>query len=94
VTGLAQGPFLIDTTVRGSPEGGNRAAYVFNWNLRAGRDFRLPTGKLTTSADVMNLTNAAHKIQENDLTGPAFNLRLPVAIQAPRMVRLALRWDF
>ena len=73
---------------RKSLEGGNRAAYVFNWNLRAGRGFRLPTGKLTTSADVMNLTNVAHKIQENDLTGPSFNLRLPVAIQAPRMIRL------
>jgi hypothetical protein len=94
VTGLAQGPFLIDTTVRGSPEGGNRAAYAFNWNLRLDRRFRLPIGTLAPSADVMNLTNAAHKIQENDLTGPSFNLRLPVAIQAPRMVRLGFRWEF
>ena len=31
---LPQGPFLVATTVRGSPEGGNRAQYVINWNLR------------------------------------------------------------
>jgi hypothetical protein len=28
VTGFPQGPLLVGTTVRGSPEGGNRAEYV------------------------------------------------------------------
>ena len=94
VTGLAQGPFLAATTVRGSPEGGNRAQYVLNWNLRAARQFSLSTGRIFVSADVLNLTNAAHRLQEEDLSGPSFNLRLPVSIQAPRLVRIGLRYEF
>jgi len=94
VTGLAQGPFLVAATVRGSPEGGNRAQYVFNWNLRASRDFRLPFGIAILGADLMNVTNAGRDIQQSDVTGPSFNLRLPVAIQPARFVRLELRYDF
>jgi hypothetical protein len=94
VTGLAQGPFLVATTVRGSPEGGNRAEHVTNWNLRARREFRLPFGRISGTADVMNVTNAGHRIQESDLSGPSFNLRLPVAIQAARAVRLGFRIEF
>src|SRR5262249_34682956 len=37
IMGLPQGPFLVATTVRGSPEGGNRAQYVIDWNLRLSR---------------------------------------------------------
>jgi len=94
VTGLAQGPFLIPTTVRGSPEGGNRAEHVTNWSLRLQREFRVTLGRITASGDVLNLTNAGHSIQQNDLTGPSFNLRLPVAIQSPRTVRLGFRLEF
>ena len=94
VTGLAQGPFLAATTIRGSPEGGNRAQYVLNWNLRAARQFALPTGRISFSADVLNVTNAAHRLQEDDLSGPSFNLRLPVSIQAPRLVRIGLSYEF
>ena len=94
VTGLAQGPFLVSTTVRGSPEGGNRAQHVTNWNVRMRREFRLPLGKLSGTVDVMNLTNASGAIQENDLTGPSFNRRLPVALQAPRAVRAGFRFEF
>ena len=94
VTGLAQGPLLVATTVRGSPEGGNRAQYVINWNLRLRREFPLSIGKIAASADVLNVTNAGQSIQQNDLTGSSFNQRLPVAIQPPRFVRLELRYDF
>ena len=94
VTGLAQGPLLVATTVRGSPEGGNRAQYVINWNLRLRREFPLSVGRLSASADLMNVTNAGQSIQQNDLTGPSFNQRLPVAIQPPRFVRFELRYDF
>jgi hypothetical protein len=94
VTGLPQGPFLVNATVRGSPEGGNRAQYVPNWNLRASRGFRLPFGNLLAAADLMNVTNAGHSIQQSDVTGPNFNLRLPVEIQPARYVRLELRYDF
>jgi hypothetical protein len=94
VTGLAQGPLVVASTVRGSPEGGHRAEYVINWNLRARREVRLPIGRLAAWADVLNVTNAGQRIQESDLSGPAFNLRLPVAIQAPRTVRLGFRYEY
>ncbi len=45
VTGLPQGPFLVAATVRGSPEGGNRAEYVLNWNLRLSRTLRVARGE-------------------------------------------------
>jgi hypothetical protein len=94
VTGLPQGPFLAAATVRGSPNGGNRAEHVTNWNLRLSRRFGVPSGRLTVSADVLNVTNAAHRLQESDLSGPTFNQRLPVAIQAPRFVRVEFRYEF
>ena len=94
VTGLPQGPFLVATTVRGSPEGGNRAQYVINWNLRLSRQFRLTVGRFAVSADVLNVTNAGQRFQEDDLSGPSFNLRLPVSIQPPRSVRVGFRYEF
>jgi hypothetical protein len=94
VAGLPQGPFLVVTTVRGSPEGGNRAQYVINWNLRISRQFELPIGRLAATTDLLNVTNAGERLQENDISGPSFNLRLPVAIQAPRFVRIGFRYEF
>jgi hypothetical protein len=94
VSGLPQGPFLVAATVRGSPEGGNRSQYVINWNLRLSRQFATAIGRLAVSADVLNVTNAGQRLQENDLSGPAFNLRLPVAIQPPRLVRMGFRYEF
>ena len=94
VTGLPQGPFLVATTVRGSPEGGNRAQYAINWNLRLSRQFGLPVGRFAVSADILNVTNAGQRLQEDDLSGPSFNLRLPVAIQPPRFVRIGFRYEF
>lgn len=94
VTGLPQGPILVAATVRGSPEGGNRAEYALNWNLRIARRFKLPLGSLAVTADIMNVTNAGQSLQQSDLSGPAFNLRLPVAIQPPRFVRLGFRYRF
>jgi hypothetical protein len=90
VTGLPQGPLLVATTVRGSPEGGNRAEYVLNWNLRVGRQF----GRVGVWVDLLNVTNAGHRIQEDDLSGPSFNRRLPIAIQPSRSTRLEVRYEF
>jgi hypothetical protein len=90
VTGLPQGPFLVATTVRGSPGGGNRSQYAIDWNLRLSREFRC----LRVSADIFNVTNTGQQLQENDLSGPSFNLRLPVAIQPSRFVRLGFRYEF
>ncbi len=94
VTGLPQGPFLVPATVRGSPEGGNRAQYVLNWNLRVSRRFELPFGKITAITDLLNVNNPSQRVQESDISGPAFNLRLPVAIQPERFVRIGFRYEF
>jgi hypothetical protein len=94
VTGLSQGPFLVATTVRGSPEGGNRAQYAINWDLQLSRRFQLSIGKVCLLADVFNITNAAQRLQESDLSGPSFNLRLPVSIQPSRQVRIGFRYEF
>jgi hypothetical protein len=94
VMGLPQGPFVVATTVRGSPEGGNRAQYVINLNLRLSRQFGLAVGRLTVLADLLNVAEAGQRLQEDDLSGPSFNLRLPVAIQPPRFVRMGFRYEF
>jgi hypothetical protein len=94
VTGLNQGPVLIATTVRGSPEGGNRAEYVLNWNLRLSRSFQLTWGRLTAGFDLMNVVNARNRIQESDINGPQFSARLPVAIEPARFARLGFSFEF
>jgi hypothetical protein len=94
ISGLDQGPFVVPATVRGSPEGGNRAEYVLNWNLRLRRSFQLPHGRMETSVDVMNVNNFGNRMQESDVSGPAFNQRLPVAIQPARFVRLGVSYEF
>ncbi len=94
VTGLPQGPFLVAATVRGSLGAGNRAQHVINWNLRFSREFELPFGTLEATADIFNVIDAAQNIQEQDLSGTSFNLRLPVAIQPPRFLRIGFRYEF
>ena len=98
VTGLAQGPFVIDATQRGTilndPLSGNRAEGVINTNLRLAREFRLPRGSLDAAIDLLNVANSAYKIQENDVSGTSFNLRLPVEIQPARFARFELRYSF
>jgi hypothetical protein len=94
VSGLNQGPVLVATTVRGSPEGGNRAEYFLNWNLQLSRNFPFAWGKMTTTLDLMNVMNSQNRIQESDVSGPDFNARLPVAIEPARFVRLGLSLYF
>jgi len=94
VTGLPQGPFLVATTPRGSPGGGNRAEHVQNWNLRLSREWPLGAGRITAIGDLLNVTNANLSIEQSDLTGPTFNLRLPIAIEPPRFARFELRYRF
>jgi hypothetical protein len=84
----------VATTVRGSPEDGNRAQYALNWNLRLRRDFTLPVGRIVASMDVLNVTNAGPNIQENSVSGTSFNLRLSIAILPARFVRIEFRYEF
>jgi hypothetical protein len=94
VTGLPQGPFLVAATPRGSPGGGNRAQHVSNWNLRLSREWQLPLGRVSVVADLLNVTNGNLAIEQSDITGPAFNQRLPIAIEPPRFARFELRYRF
>jgi hypothetical protein len=94
VTGLPQGPFLVATTPRGSPGGGNRAQHVENWNLRLSREWPLAFGRIAAAADLLNVTNADLAIQQADLTGPTFNSRFPIAIEPPRFMRFEVRYRF
>jgi hypothetical protein len=94
VTGMPQGPFLLNATVRGSPEGGHRAEYVLNWNMRVSRGFKLPKGSLAIATDLINVTNNGNRIQEVEASGPQFNQRLPIAIPPARFARISVRYGF
>jgi hypothetical protein len=99
VTGLAQGPIVVPATrkevltFRGNAPG-YRTTYVMNWNLRLARQFKLPYGRMSLAADVLNVTNTSHHLQESDLTSPSFSERLPVQILPPRFVRIEFRYEF
>jgi hypothetical protein len=73
---------------------GNRAEGVVNANLRFARQFRLPAGTFGAALDIMNVANSGYKLQENEITGTSFNMRLPVEIQPARFVRVEFRYTF
>jgi hypothetical protein len=98
VTGLAQGPFMVDATPRGGPQG-SRTDPVYDWNLQISRAFEmrgglLRRGSLKVSADVFNLLNLGAALRVDDLTGPQFLQSLPLGIQPPRSVRGGISWEF
>ncbi len=90
VTGLAQGPFMVDATPRGGPQG-DRTDPVYDWNLRVSRTF---LGKLRVSAEFFNVLNLGASLRVADLTGPRFLQNLPLEMQPPRFVRGGISWDF
>jgi hypothetical protein len=98
VTGLSQGPVVVDATSRGTqvnnPLSGNRAEGVINGNLRLAKQFRLPAGSVGVALDLLNVANSGYKVQENAISGTSFNLRLPVEIQPARFARFELRYSF
>ena len=49
-----------------SPEGGNRAQYVIDWNIGLSRLFGLPFGSLGIFADALNV-NAPGKNSKNSI---------------------------
>jgi hypothetical protein len=94
VTGLAQGPFMVDATPRGTSQGaaqGYRTDPVYDWNVRVSRTF---LKSLKVSADVFNLLNLGTALRVDDLTGPQFLQSLPLGVQPPRSVRGGISWEF
>jgi Carboxypeptidase regulatory-like domain len=93
VDGFNQGPFFVKATPVGHP-GGFQTQLNATVDARLARDFHLERGTLSGYIDVFNIMNWNSNTREADLTGPAFLLRVPLAVEAPRTVRLGLAWHF
>jgi hypothetical protein len=93
VDGFNQGPFFVRATHRAQP-GGFRTEFNLTMDLRVAREMQLRRGKMSAYVDVFNLLNMDLKTLEASLTGPTFESRVPLAIQAPRLLRLGLLWRF
>jgi hypothetical protein len=87
VTGLAQGPFIVDATPRGT----SRTDPVYDWNLKVSRTF---LGSLRVSAEFFNLLNLSTRLRVADLTGPQYMQNVPLEMQPPRFVRGGISWQF
>ena len=51
-------------------------------------------GRLRLRLDVFNVLDISNNTREAELAGPAFNLRIPLETQAPRVLRVGLACDF
>jgi len=93
VNGFNQGPFFVRATPVGHP-GGFQTQLNSTLDVRLARNFHLREGTVSGYLDVFNILNLNSNTREADLTGPAFLLRVPLAIEAPRTVRLGMSWNF
>jgi hypothetical protein len=93
VEGFNQGPFFVRTTPRGHP-GGFQTEFNFTLDARVAREFRMPRGTLAGYIDCFNVLNVNQNTLESDLTGPAFQSRVPLSVEPPRLVRLGLEWIY
>jgi hypothetical protein len=100
VTGLNQGPFYILATPRGNywgssdKQGGHRVEFNLTVDLGIEKTFRVGDERIGVRLDVFNLLNTNNNTRENDLSGPNFNARIPLEIEAPRVFRLGMKWRF
>jgi hypothetical protein len=93
VDGFNQGPFFVRATPRAHPDG-FQTQFNFTLDTRVAREFRLRRGTLAAYLDFFNVLNLDKNTLEADLTGPTFESRVPLAIQAPRAARLGVEWRF
>ena len=93
VEGFNQGPFFVRATPRAHP-GGFQTQFNMTVDARVAREFALRRGTLSGYLDVFNIQNLNKNTLETDLTGPTFESRVPLAIQAPRAARLGIEWKF
>ncbi len=93
VNGFNQGPFLVRATPVSHP-GGYQTQMNTTLDVRLARDFHLRRGVISGFADVFNLLNVNSNTRELDLTGPALNQRVPIAVEPPRSTRLGVQWKF
>jgi hypothetical protein len=93
VNGFNQGPFLVRATPVGHP-GGFQTEMNATIDVRLARDFHLERGTFSGYFDVFNIMNWNSNTRESALTGPDFILRVPLAVEAPRTIRLGVAWHF
>jgi hypothetical protein len=93
VNGFEQGPFFVRATPRGDL-GAFRTQFNSTLDLHVARAFDIKRSKVSVALDVFNLLNLNKNTLESDLTSPDFSKRIPLAIQAPRTLRLGLAWEF
>src|SRR5271169_2605116 len=93
VNGFNQGPFFVRATPVGHP-GGFQTQLNSTLDVRLARNFHLREGTVSAYLDVFNIMNWNSNTRESDLTGPAFLLRVPLAVEAPRTIRFAVAWNF
>jgi hypothetical protein len=93
INGFNQGPFFVRATAVGHP-GGFQTQLNSTLDTRIARDFEVKRGVLSAYIDVFNILNFNSNTQEADLTAPSFLSRVPLAVEAPRTIRLGLRWKF
>lgn len=93
VEGFNQGPFFVRATPRAHP-GGFQTQFNMTVDARVAREFALRRGTLSGYLDVFNIQNMNKKTLEADLTGPTFESRVPLAVEAPRAARLGIEWKF
>ena len=93
VNGFNQGPFFVRATPVGHP-GGFQTQFNSAFDCRLAREFELNRGVLSVYVDVFNMLNVNSNTREGNLTGPVFLQRIPLAVEAPRTIRLGLAWNF
>ena len=93
VDGFNQGPFFVRATPRAHP-GGFQTQFNMTLDVRVAKEFELRRGKLSGYLDLFNALNLDKNTLEADLTGPTFQSRVPLAVQAPRVTRLGVEWRF
>jgi Carboxypeptidase regulatory-like domain len=93
VNGFNQGSFFVRATPRGDL-GAFRTQLSSTLDVRVARSFSVKRGNISMDLDFFNLLNLKKDTLEADLTSPTFAKRIPLAIQAPRIIRLGLEWNF
>ncbi len=90
VTGMNQGPFIIQA----HPRGVARYEYNRTLDIRLERPLNFGLTQMRIILDAFNIINRNLATEENEWTGPEFPLRFATEIQSPRVFRLGLVVEF
>jgi hypothetical protein len=85
-------PDAMDDQGRYIVPSGHRFTYTLTWDARLEKGLFLGSRRVALSAEVFNLLNTRHEVEENAVSGADF--RTPTAIQPPRSFRFGLRCAF